>query len=435
MRKEEKEKLFKRFLADNEIIIADKSSASRRRLLKTIVDMGAKRNQIHSIAHYSEAVEIIETKKPKLILSDFKLSGGSGFELFRHYKEVYPEEKNAVLILVTSNISQSTVAQAAEEDVDSFIIKPYTVKSLEKSLKDSTMAKLYPSSYVKKIELGKEKLFAGNYPEALEVFSAAMELSKTPSLALFYHGQTKYFMEDIKEAEIDYKEGLKVNNIHYKCQVGLYEMFKKEGKDSEAYDVVKNIAKYFPSNPERLKEVIHLAVKTKNYADIEQYYELFIDLDERPDDVINYICSGMYICGKYHFQQNDPEKAISIFERAAIAAAGTGKFLSAMAIILVENNFFEDAKSIVKRFDFEDQKSSDYVISNYLAYYDDMSVNDRVSQGLDLHNNGHKHPLVMRYLIDSLHASDSGKKASQYLEEANHLWPDLFPLTDIKQAA
>lgn len=435
MKREEKEKLFKLFLADNEIIIADKSSASRRRLVKTIVDMGAKRNQIHSVAHYSEAIAIIESNKPKLILSDYKLSGGSGFELFKHYKETYPEEKKAILILVTSNISQSAVAKAAEEDVDSFIIKPYTVKSLEKSLKGSVIAKLFPSKYIQAIELGKEQLFAGNFKEALEIFDDAKALSDAPSLALFYHGQTKYFMDDVREAEHDYKEGLKINNIHYKCQIGLYEMFKLEGKETEAYDVVKNIARYFPSNPERLKEVIHLAVRTKNYADIEQYYDLFVDLEERPRDVIKYVCAGMYVCGKYHFLQKNKDKARSIFERSAIAAAGEGKFLSAMVISLVENNCNDDAKNIVGRFDFEDRKSTDYIISNYLAFFNEMPLNVRVSNGLEIINQGHKNPLVMRYLIDSLIEADALKKADQYMDEANHLWPDLFPLSRFKKSA
>lgn len=435
MKREEKENLFKKFLSENQIIIADKSSSSRRRLVKTIVDMGAKRNQIHSVAHYSEAIEVIDSDRPKLILSDYKVNGGSGFELFKYYKEKYPGEKKSVLILVTSNISQSAVAKAAEEDVDSFIIKPYTVKSLQKSLMDSVLSKLFPSKYIQTIEKGKEKLFTGDYDSALSIFSDAIKLSDKPSLALFYHGQTKYFLEDIKEAEHDYKEGLKINNIHYKCQVGLYEMFKKEGKEVQAYDVVKNIAKYFPSNPERLKEVIHLAVRTKNYEDIEMYYELFVVLDERTADVVNYVCSGMFVCGKYHFSKGEKEKARSVFEKAAIAAAGTTKFLAGMIISFAENDMYSDAKSLMGRFDFESQDSYDYVISNYLAYYDDMSANERISGALELHNNGQKHPLVMSYLIKTLRDEDMDKKADQYFEEANHIWPDKFPVKESEQAA
>ena len=435
MKQSDKLNLFRKFLSDNQIIIADKSSASRRRLVKTIVDMGAKRNQIHSVAHYSEAIDIIDSDKPQLILSDYKINGGSGFDLFTHYKEKYPEEKKAVLILVTSNISQSAVAKAAEEDVDSFIIKPYTVKSLEKSLVNAVLAKLFPSKYIQTIEAGKEKLFSGDFEGALEIFDQAIELDPTPSLAHFYHGQAMYLMKDLEEAEGDYREGLKINNIHYKCQVGLYEMFKKEGKDKEAYDVVKNIAKYFPSNPERLKEVIHLAVRTGNITDIEMYYEMFVDLEERTQDVINYVCSGMYVCGKYYFSKKESEKACKIFERAAIAAAGTSKFLRGMVVSLVENGIYKDAQKLISRFDFKEQGSFDYMVSNYLAYSDEMTPDHKISGALEVINKGHKHPLVMKILIEALKSEQADRKAREYQEEANHLWPDLFSFPVDKSAA
>lgn len=433
MNEKKRQDLFKKFLEESDIIISDKSSASRRRLVKTLVDMGAKRPRIHSLAHYSEAQDVIKNNRPKLILSDYSLNGGSGFDLFKHYRETYPDEKKAVLILVTSNISQSAVAKAAEEDVDSFIIKPYTVKSLEKSLGDAIIAKLYPTKYIQTIEAGKEKLFSGDYTSALEIFDSAIGLSKSPSLALFYHGQTKYLMDNTQEAETDYRKGLEINNIHYKCQVGLYEMFKKEGNDNEAYSIVKNIAKYFPSNPERLKEVISLAIRTQNYEDIELYYKLFIELEERTDDVVNYVCSGMYICGKNYFLNNKTEKAREIFEKSAIVAAGKTKFLSAMIINLVENDVFDDAKKLLRRFDLESEKERDYGISNFLAHCNEMTDAEIISSGSELFNKGFQHPLCVKYLIDSLENEKSFHKAKNYREEAAYIWPEHFSTT--KKAA
>jgi two-component system chemotaxis response regulator CheY len=426
MKAEKQEKLFKEFLESSDILITDKSSASRRRLTKTLVDMGAKRNQIHSIAHYSEAVDIIETKKPKLILSDYALNGGSGFDLFKDYREKYPDEKKSVLILVTSNISQSAVAKAAEEDVDSFIIKPYTVQSLEKSLISTVISKLYPSEYVKTVEKGKEALFEGKYEVALEIFDAATKLNKKPSLALFYHGQTKYMLEAAVEAENDYKKGLEINNIHFKCQVGLYELFKKDGKNKEAYDVVKNISKYFPANPERLKEVIRLCMTTESYADMEIYYELFMQLEERPDDVVNYICSGLFISGKYYMMEGQVGKGREIFEKVGISCAGTTKFLNAMVILLVENKIYPDAQKLLARFSGHPDDEASYLISSYLANSDDMEIVEKISKGLELYNKGNKHPLAVEILIDALESDGNEKRAAEYREEAEHIWPERF---------
>lgn len=434
MSKDKKEKLFKDFLSSGDIMIVDKSSASRRRLTKTLVDMGAKRNQVHSVAHFSEAVDIINSKKPKFILSDYEVNGGSGFDLFKHYRTTYPEEKKSVLILVTSNISQSAVAKAAEEDVDSFIIKPYTVASLEKSLVNTVIGKLHPSEYVQVIEKGKEALFAGKYEVALELFAEAMKLNKKPSLALFYHGQTEYMMESMNAAEDDYKKGLEINNIHFKCQVGLYELFVKDKKYEEAYSVVKNIAKYFPANPDRLKEVVHLAVRTNNFEDMEMYYDIFTQLDQRTEDVINYICSGMYVTGKFYMKKGQKDRARDLFNKVGVSCAGEAKFIKAMIVSLVENQFFEESLALLKRMNSANEEA--YEISSFLANFESLDLATKISNGLEIWNKGFKHPLAVRLLIGALKEDGSDKKAKEYQEEAHHLWPDEFSLPqDEKQEA
>ncbi len=426
MKDSKKQELFKEFLSSGDILIADKSSASRRRLTKTLVDMGANRSRIDSVAHYAEAIDVVTTKKPKLILSDYELNGGSGFDLFKETREKFPDEKKMVMILVTSNISQSAVAKAAEEDVDTFIIKPYTVQSLEKSLIGTVIGKLHPSEYVKTIEAGKEKMFAGEYEEALELFDKAKGLNKKPSLAMFYHGQTKYMMELMEEAEGDYKDGLAINNIHFKCQIGLYELFMKDEKFFEAYSVVKNIAKYFPANPDRLKEVVRLAMITENYIDMDLYYDLFTQLDERTEDVINYVCSGMYINGKFHFMNDKVEEGRVIFDKVGVSCSGTAKFLTAMIKLLVEYNVFDDAQKLVSRYDTNPEDQGSYMIGSYIANSNSSNNTEIISKGLELWNNGHKDPVAMRVLIDALRKDGNSKKADEYLEEAEHLWPNEF---------
>lgn len=434
MKEEKKKELFEEYLKTGNILVVDKSSASRRRLVKTIVDMGSSRNQVDSVAHFSEAIEIIDTKKPKLILSDYDLTGGSGFDLFQIFREKYPDEKKAVLVLVTSNISQSAVAKAAEEDVDSFVIKPYTVQSLEKSLITTVIGKLYPSDYVQTIEAGKEKLFAGDYSEALDIFAKAKTLNNKPSLAMFYHGQTQYLLEQMDKAEDDYKDGLQINSIHFKCQVGLYELFMKDEKFFEAYSVVKNIAKYFPANPDRLKEVIRLAITTEHFEDMQMYYEIFTQLDERPDDVINYVCSGMYIYGKFKFLNEDFDNGKSVFEKIGISCVGIAKFITAMIKVLAEYKFFDDAQKLVSRYSSRPEDANAYKLGNFIAYSNTVEIRARISEGLDLWNNGIKDPMAMKITIDALREDGSDKKAEQYLEEAQHVWPDIFKAS-LKEAA
>lgn len=422
---QKKKELFKEFLSKNVLMVADKSSASRRRLVKTLVDMGAKRNQIHSVAHFAEALEIINNEKPKLVLSDFRLKGGSGFDLFKAYREQDQRLNDTALVMITSNITQSAVAKAAEEDVDSFIIKPYTVKSLEKSLVTSVINKLYPGAYMKTIDEGKVLLLEGRYEEALPIFEKAIGLSKEPSLAYFYHGQTKYFMRQVEGAQSDYNDGLSINRIHFKCQVGLFDIFMNQEKYSEAYEVVRNIAKYFPANPDRLMQVVRLAVLTHNYEDISDYYEIFKTLEERPLEVVNYVCSGLYVLGRYKFFQGDKESAKEIFDQVAVSCMGEAKFLKALVVKLAQEGCFPSAQEVLKRFSAQDHETEAYKISDYVANIKDMSPTEQAGKGLELFNAGIKDPDAMKFTLKALKNSQSNKYA-QYLEEAVNEWPDIF---------
>ena len=434
MKAQKRQELFKAFLEKNKVLIVDKSSASRRRLAKTLIDMGCKRNQIFSVAHYAEALEIVKSEKPKLVLSDFSVQGGSGFDLFKEYRSIEKELNDTTLILITSNISQSAVAKAAEEDVDSFIIKPYTVQSLERSLVTAVINKLYPSKYMKKIDEGKKLLLDGSYEQALDVFDEAMKLTEQPSLALFYHGQAKYFLDQVDEAKADYEKGLEVNKIHFKCQVGLFELFMKEKKFFEAYEVVKNIAKYFPANPDRLKEVVRLAVVTENYDDLETFYVNFTELEERPQDVVNYMCSGLYVLGRFRFFHGKKTQAKEVFEKISIDYMGNIKFLRAMIVKYVEENMYSEAQEVLKRFPTDTGDQTGYMVSSYLANSSDMSNDELVSYGLELFNNGHLDPLAAEITIKALYRSGSNK-AEQYLEEAVHKWPDIFKNKDFTEVA
>lgn len=425
MKGTKKRELFKEFLGKNKVLIVDKSSASRRRLTKTLVDMGCSRQKIFPVAHFSEAMDVFEREDPKLVLSDFKIQGGSGFDLFQKCREEKKKLDETTLVLVTSNISQSSVAKAAEEDVDSFIIKPYTVKSLEKSLVTAVINKLYPSEYMKTIDAGKEKMFAGEYEQALELFTSAISMNKSPSLAYFYKGQAQYFLDKANEAKDDYEQGLAVNKIHFKCQVGLFELFIKEKKYFEAYDVVKNIAKYFPANPERLKQVVRLAVMTENYLDLMDYYEIFTTLEERSPEVVNYVCSGLYVLGRYEFFRGNKETAKEAYEKLLVSCMGEAKFLRAVIGKYVEENMYSEAQAALKRYPAGSEGSESHSVSKYLANSGSMSLDEKISGGLDLFNKGFKDLQAVTLLIDALFESGSNK-ARRYLEEARLLWPDEF---------
>lgn len=396
-----KAQIFKQFLETNDILIVDKNSGSRNRLVKMLYDLGAKRHMIFTAGHLVEAQQIIESKNIALVLSDYFIGGGSGFDLFKLLREKNPRNKDLCLVLVTSNISQTAVAKAAEEDVDSFIIKPYTMLSMQENLISTVVNKIQPSEYLRNIEHCKALVKDHNYDEAMEILNQSLALHPRPALALFYMGQIEYLKSQLDEASGAYNKGLSFNNIHYKCLVGLYDLFMEREKYTEAYFIVKKIAKYFPANPDRLAQIIRLAIRTQNYSDLQTYYEIFTTLDVRVQALVNYIGAGMFVAGKHFLKTNDQETALRYFENIGVSCSEYPKFLRAIVSILIENSMPEEASKYLERFDPETKAAEDYLVSEYLvlsATSEDTGL--IIKNGVNLYNqkirdNGCLHALIL----------------------------------------
>jgi CheY-like chemotaxis protein len=422
----DKKEIFKDFIDKNDVMIIDKNASSRSRLLKIMVDLGCKRHMVHTAGSISEATEIINTKKIGVVLSDYTIGGGSGFDLFKLIREREPDNKQLTLILVTSNISQTAVAKAAEEDVDSFIIKPYTVESIQNNLISTIANKVQPSAYILQIEEGKEQINSGEYVKAIEILKKALTLHSKPALALFYIGQAEYLNAQATEAQGSYNKGLHFNNIHYKCLVGLYEIFIREGRFHEAYQVVKKIAKFFPANPDRLAQIIRLAIQTENFDDMQFYYEIFISLEERTRLMTNYIGAGMYISGKHSLINNNTETAFQYFNNIAVSCSEFSKFLRAIVTVLVENEQFDLAEKYLTRFAPDARDGEDYLIADYLI--DSIRIKEQtilVKKGLELYKRQIRDFECMKIMVEAMAKCDyKEERIMQFKLEMIDLWPE-----------
>jgi len=382
---------------------------------------------VHTCGTMAEAEEIINTKKIGIVLSDYLIGGGSGFDLFKMVREKSsPEKKELCLVLVTSNISQTAVAKAAEEDVDSFIIKPYTVQSIQENLLSTIASKIQPSPYIVKIEEAKTQIMAGNYDEAMNILNAAMKLHPKPALALFYMGQAELLKSQVSQAEGSYSKGLTFNNIHYKCLIGLYELFMKQNKFHEAYQVVKKIAKYFPANPDRLTQVVRLTIQTGNYEDMQMYYEIFTQLDERNAHMTNFMGAGMYISGKHCFMNNKIDIGMKFFDNVAVSCSEHTKFIRAMISVLVEHNKADDAMKFLSRFPAGADKDEDYIVSDYIV---SSKLIDNpgalVKSGLEIYNKQIRDFQCMSTLVTAMEKSGHKlDKLQEFKAEMAKLWPD-----------
>ena len=252
----------------------------------------------------------------------------------------------------------------------------------------AALLKASPPEYVLRIEVGKAKLAVKDYDGALAEFTAALQLDPQPSLAHYYIGHVSFLKKVMEDARGEFEKGLTYNKIHYKCLVGLYDLLMDLKLHKEAYEIVKKISQYFPANPKRLAEVLRLAILTQSYADVERYYAIFCNIDERNDLLTDYICAALIVCGKHYVKTGNRNRAIELFQKAVATSAGRTKFLREIVQTLIDGKMGSEAAGVLKRYPPGNQKGKEYLLLDFQVRNLLQDAQSVLNQGRELVTQG-----------------------------------------------
>ncbi|MBI2606488.1 MAG: response regulator [Deltaproteobacteria bacterium] len=415
---------FQKHIKKRNILIVDTSPTTRAMLGKSFSDLGARGDFIHSATSFLEAQDQIARLCPQIVVTDFNLGAQSGLLLINLQRESNPNAKDTLFIIITGNTSQTAIAQAAEEEVDSYIIKPFTLKGLRSSLVKAVMSKVHPSDYVKAIEEGKKALFKGDLDTAEIRFDEALALNPKPSLAYFYKGQLGWMRKALGSAEEDFRHGLEFNKIHYKCLVGLFDLLMSQGRDAEAYVVVRKIATYFPSNPKRLYQILRLTVALREFEDLLDYYEAFCNLPARENELTLQMCAAVTVAGKHFFERQDRLRGLDFLRKAAVSSGALPNILKEIVLILAAHGEIEEAETVLKRFSADDRDTGAFAAC-------DLAVRAKIEPARSVATAGLKYlekkmhdPLVFEITIQKLIENGSKTQADNLLFEAKKAYPE-----------
>ncbi|MEK6579052.1 MAG: response regulator [Bdellovibrionota bacterium] len=418
-------KQFSKYIGNKKILIADPGATTRASIASMMLSMGAQMKHLILVNNFEKAVEEIESQRPHVVLCDFDLGKNCGLDLLQSQRQQHPETKDVLFILVTGNTSQSAVAQAAEEDVDTYVLKPFTPEILRNAIMKCALQKINPNNYYKKIEEGKKHLFAPNLEMAMKCFEEATNLDPKPSLANFYYGQAYLMKQALTDAEGRYTKGLEFNRIHYKCLVGLFDLMMLKKMHEQAYDVVKRIARYFPANPQRLTQVVRLAIMTRAYEDIERYFQIFRNLDTRNDDLVRSMSAALVVCGKYYLQQELHSRALELFDKAAKTGFTKLNILKEIVTSLLAVDMLNESREFLKRFPLESRDTSEYLATEFMLTNRTHPATFIVSQGRKLVDSGIADPSIYKIMIERSKQLGVIQSAESFAFEGSEKWPEL----------
>lgn len=366
------------YLRDKRALIVEPSNSFSTLISGRLSEMGVDKDNITIVGSYAEA-EVLVREGVQIVIAEYHVKKNFGLNLAPIQKSVRPNFVDRIFIIVTSNADESAVAEAAEEDVDGYILKPFSPGKFEESLSRIVKTKLTPSEYWQYLQTGQELMKFGEFRDAMEAFINAEQYSDKPSLACYYQGQAHSSVKEDNLAIKDYQRGLSITPMHYKCLQGEFEVLFRQNKREEAYRVARKIKAKFPITPQRLSNFFLLAVYTFNFDDLDNYFETFSNYENRPLDLCRLVSAGMMAAGKYVLKEGRQKKAFECFRKANIANAKDIGVLEKVIDIYVKQGDSERASYFLKRIPNDMIGGSTHSRLEFLVFADSRPI-DEVSK-------------------------------------------------------
>lgn len=337
------------YFAGSKAAVVDGNSATRGAIARALGQLGVPNADLGRFESFSDAAEFITSQKPRVIFADYKVQNRYGLELAQLQRGLDIPDTEMLFILSASSATESAVAEAAEEDVDAFVLRPFTQESIQKILESAAQQKLNPTPYRKLISAARLKLRAESYAEAQVLLAEALKLHGKPSLALYYLAKLEEAQKRGNQAIAYFKKGLEHTPIHYRCLTGLFDFYEREKMPTEAFQIIQTMLQHFPISPQRLARAVSLAIYSKNVEAIDALYDKFLQLDEKTPELTKTLTSAMILRAKT-LMSKDMAAAIETFKKAIVSSARAERVVYAAIEACTQHGRLAEAQQFLKLF-------------------------------------------------------------------------------------
>ena len=405
-------------------LIVESSLAYADTCKNSLLAMGLRIENIFFTRKYTEAKKFIEIEKPHIILTEFKIEGQMGLELIQKMTQ---QDANKISVIITHNNSSSAIAEAAEELVDDYIIKPFTSIQITERLMGLIRRKLNPPEYIRDIRAGKQMLLENRLADTEVQFTQATQKSDKPSLAYYYLGYTKFIRQDFEPAVDEFKRGLYVQPLHFKCLTGKFDTFFEQKNYAEAYKLAPTLLANYPIGPKRLANLFIAAVYSGHLEEVPQYYDLFLRIDQPTMELRRVFSAALLAAGKFHLKQGEVEKAVRAFEFGVQVAGADISYIDKVArsLLQIKPHGYAYAAKFIQKFPAEEIGGKAHSALSFLVDQHLKPTQQIIEQGRKLVSRGYADAECYRQLTRILVNDQKITLAEDIIEKAVRDYPEL----------
>jgi tetratricopeptide (TPR) repeat protein len=383
--------LFKReaanFLENKKALIFDNKRAQRNIAKEGLVHCGMRPQNIIIEKSFKNAKRIVEFEKPEIIVSEFQIHDDYGLDLAQIQMQVLDDSTKKVFIILTSGATQSAVADAAEEEVEAFLVSPISREKMIEYIYKAVKKKINPSAYASMIYECKRLIRKKQFDTAKQTLVIAKIMNDRPMMACYLSGEIYRLQGNFDSAMREFEEGLSYNDIHYKCLLGKFMALRNLKKKKEAFMCLEKLSKHFPLTPDLLKNAFILSITSYHFEEVQNYYDLYIKQPRKTNELKVTVSQALLTAGKILLRERRyPKRAFDYFKKGAIISGRKKPYLSQVLDTLIKEGFENQTQDFIKLFDPDEISATLLRQFSFKAFAktDHTNINQIIEQGKEL---------------------------------------------------
>ncbi|RJX35105.1 MAG: response regulator [Desulfurivibrio sp.] len=208
---------------NSNILIVEDNQAMRKMLESMLIELGY--HTYCSTVNGLKAWERIQEGNIDVVLCDYLMPEMNGLELLRLIRQTR-RFYDTPFIMVTGADRRGDFMRSVQAEVDYYLIKPPNIKQLEELLHKVISQRQFPSEYDKFISNGKYYFLNLEYDKARESFQAASRARVDSALPYYYLGLIYQQLGNGKNAEINFKKSLVIEEQFISALLALAEIYQ-----------------------------------------------------------------------------------------------------------------------------------------------------------------------------------------------------------------
>lgn len=238
----------------------------------------------HEAANGKEAWKFLsaEATVVDFVISDWNMPKTNGTELLNLIRSS-KKWKDVPFLMITAESNQSIVAEAAENDVDAYLTKPFVTATLELKIKELLNLVVNPTPLTQLLRKAEEYSEKNQLDQAIECVTMAVKSNSRSSKPLRELGRLYLKKDALDKALVCFQRATEINRLDLPSFQYLGQIALKQGDTEKALTYFTKAMELSPRNTDRALKLAALLLGRQKLTEADKIFRVM--LHSNPDDI------------------------------------------------------------------------------------------------------------------------------------------------------